>query len=373
MNSVLDVSAIQSYNYRLCLTNDPNIRVPFQKPEVYNRSEYTSLIMDVKSGIHTGVEVLELSKDQMKENIARAKQNLRPVPNVLHAIQRLSSMVSLPNSKADSNNQHWAFISTDLPEENWPYPTSNWAWRDKFAERLRSYTEGLFYFAQHDLELPQWFREEVGQWGWARDEYEENDHFPRQVYVREGRRMKGKYFFTANDALPVKEGQPPPIHWDSITASHYALDSHAVRKREPDRAHLDGFFSYPSKPYTVPYGVMVPDAHIKNLLAPVPVSATHVGFSTLRMEPCWMAMGQAAGVAAAICIEDGVDAASIDIWKLQTELLDHGAILFYDDAVVILHANSRENWKRIQMSTLLSAKKLKLNGLAKQNSFGSFA
>jgi hypothetical protein len=116
---------------------------------------------------------------------------------------------------------------------------------------------------------------------------------------------------------------------------------------------------------------MVPDAHVRNLLAPVPVSATHLGFSTLRMEPCWMAMGQAAGVAAAICIEDGVDAASIDIWKLQTELLDQGAILFYDDAVV--HANSRENWKRIQMSTLLSAKKLKLNGPAKQNSFGSFA
>jgi hypothetical protein len=116
---------------------------------------------------------------------------------------------------------------------------------------------------------------------------------------------------------------------------------------------------------------MVPDAYVKNLLAPVPVSATPVGFSTLRMEPCWMAMGQAAGVAAAICIEDGVEAASIDISKLQTELLDQGAILFYDDAVV--QAKSREDRKRIQMSTLLSAKKLKLNGSAKHNSFESSA
>lgn len=187
--------------------------------------------------------------------------------------------------------------------------------------------------------------------GWATDEYEENGYFPRQVYVREGRRMKGKYFFTANDALPLKEGQAPPIHWDSITASHYALDSHAVRKREPNRAHLDGFFSYPSKPYTVPYGVMVPDAPIGNLLSPVPVSASHVGFSTLRMEPCWMAMGQAAGVAAALCIEDGVGAAALDISKLQAELLEQGGLLFYNENVV--NSKSRDDWKQTQLSTLV--------------------
>jgi hypothetical protein len=325
-------NAIQAFNYRLCLTNDPKLRVNIKKPTAYNRKEFSSLILDVKTGIHTGVDVLKLSSEQMQENIRRSKINLRPIPNHLDAIRRLSSMVKLPNNKADGNNQHFAFISTDLPEENWPYPTSGWAWRDAFCQRMREYTEGLFYFAQNDPELPQWFRDESREWGWAVDEYADNSHFPRQLYIREGRRMKGKHIFTAHDALPTENGRPP-IHCDSITSSHYALDSHAVRKREPGRVHLDGFMSYPCAPYTVPYGVMVPDHPIKNLLAPVPVSASHVGFSTLRMEPCWMALGQAAGVAAALCLQDGVSAADVEIEKLQDELLNQGAVLFHDPKI----------------------------------------
>jgi hypothetical protein len=325
-------NAVQSYNYRLCLTDDPELRVRIKKPESYDRNEFALLVDDVKTGRHTGVDVLQLSDEQMKENIRRANNNERPIPEFIRGIQRLSSMVKLPNRKVDGNNQHFAFISTDLPEENWPYPTSGWAWRDAFARRLRSYTEGLFYFAQNDPELPEYFREECAKWGWSKDEYTENGHFPRQIYVREGRRMKGKYIFTANDAIPLKDGRPL-IHQDSITASHYALDSHAVRKREPGRVHLDGFLSYPCSPYTVPYGVIVPDAPLSNLLAPVPASASHIGFSTLRMEPCWMALGQAAGVAAAISLDDKVAAEDINISKLQHQLLKQGAVLFYDPKI----------------------------------------
>ena len=105
-----------------------------------------------------------------------------------------------------------------------------------------------------------------------------------------------------------------------------------MRKREPGRVHLDGFFSYPTKPYSVPYGVIVPKK-IDGLLTPVPASGTHVGFSTLRMEPCWMALGQAAGAAAAIAIQDGVPPRRVDITKLQLALLDQQAMLvYYQDA-----------------------------------------
>ena len=347
-------NAVQSYNYRLCLTDDPELRVDFKKPEKYDRNEFASLVDDVQTGRHTGVDVLQLSKEQMEENVRRAKQNMLPIPEFLCGIQRLSSMVKLPNRKVDGNNEHFAFISTDLPEENWPYPTSGWAWRDAFAKRLRSYTEGLFYFAKSDSELPKWFRDECAKWGWAKDEYVENGHFPRQIYVREGRRMKGKYIFTANDALPMKDGRPP-VHQDSITASHYALDSHAVRKREPGRGHLDGFLSYPCSPYTVPYGVIVPDAPLTNLLSPVPASASHIGFSTLRMEPCWMALGQAAGVAAAICIDDEVAAEDIDIAKLQDQLLKQGAVLFYDPK--IWEESNIDNFAMIQLQGLKGSSK----------------
>lgn len=116
----------------------------------------------------------------------------------------------------------------------------------------------MFWFAQNDEALPQSFRDEMKKWGLAKTEYEDNEFFPRQVYVREGRRFEGMYFFTAKDALPVAEGQRPPLHKESITASHYALDSHAARKREEGRVHLDGFISYPTAVYTVPYGVIVP-------------------------------------------------------------------------------------------------------------------
>ena len=321
-------NAVQSYNYRLCVTNDPENQAKVQKPASYNREEYASLVYDVKSGLHTGNDVVKITPEMIEENLKRAEQNLPPVPNKLPGISRIMNNVNLPNRKVDGNNQHFAFLSTDLPEENWPYPTSSWDWRDSFAKRLREYTQGLLYFAQNDPELPQWFRDQVLKWGWAADEYLDNDHFPRQLYVREGRRMRGKYIFSAND-VPIND-QKGIEHRTSITASHYALDSHAVRKREPGRVHLDGFFSYKNQPYTVPYGVMVPDAPLTNLLAPVPVSATHVGFSTLRMEPCWMALGQAAGVAAALAIDSGAAAADVDIETLQDELVDQGAVLKYD-------------------------------------------
>lgn len=344
-------NAVQAYNYRLCLTDNPSNRAEVKRPANYNREEYTSLVYDVKSGLHTSVYP-HISEDQLAENVKRAEQNLRPDPEKLQGMRRLVNRVTLPNGKVDANNQHNAFISTDLPEENWPYPTSSWAWRDRFAQRLREYTEGLLYFAQNDPELPAWFRDECREWGWAADEYVENGHFPRQIYVREGRRMKGKYIFTANDVpnceAPGRRGatgvghepgasagtgnarDPSSPHRTSITASHYALDSHAVRKREPGRVHLEGFFSYRCSPYSVPYEVMVPDAPITNLLAPVPVSATHVGFSTIRMEPAWMALGQAAGTAAALCVDAGVPAEKVDIEKLQGLLLDEGAVLVHD-------------------------------------------
>lgn len=164
-----------------------------------------------------------------------AKGNKTKIPGDRWGMHKISNIKKIPNDKTDANNQHLSFVSTDLPEENWPWPTSSWDWRDKFSKRLKDYTLGLFWFVQNDAELPEHFRAETQKWGLAKDEYVDNENFPRQVYVREGRRFKGKYFFTANDALPVAKGKRPPIHRSSVTSSDYALDSHAVRKREPGK------------------------------------------------------------------------------------------------------------------------------------------
>ena len=322
-------NAVQAYNYRLCLISDPSQRAPFIKPENYNREEFVSLVEDVWTGRNTWKMMRGVTKEMMEAN-RKAIQNggKSTLPGDGWGILKLVTINTLPNGKTDANNQHAAFISTDLPEENWPWPTSSWEWRDKFAKRLKDYTLGLFWFAQNDEALPQSFRDEMKKWGLAKTEYEDNEFFPRQVYVREGRRFEGMYFFTAKDALPVAEGQRPPLHKESITASHYALDSHAARKREEGRVHLDGFISYPTAVYTVPYGVIVPK-NVDNLLLPVPVSGSHIGFSTIRMEPCWMALGQAAGAAASLAIDNNVKVQDVNVSTLQDRLLDEGATLFY--------------------------------------------
>lgn len=337
-------NAVQAYNYRLCLTNNPENRVLFQKPKNYNREEYASIINDVWTGRNTDKAMQSVTQKMMEENkISIQKGNESKLPGDKWGIAKATNIVHLPNMKSDANNQHGVFVSTDLPEENWPWPTSSWEWRDKFAKRLREYTEGLFYFIQNDPELPSQFIQNTREWGLAKDEYTDNGNFPRQVYVREGRRFEGLYFFTAHDALPVSLGSRPPIHQQSITASHYALDSHAVRKREEGRIHLDGFLSYPTAVYTVPFGVMVPKS-VDNLLLPVPVSGSHIGFSTLRMEPCWMAIGQAAGITASISIQDKVKVQNINIQKLQDYLIDQNATLIYYKDVNV----SSEDFRMVQ-------------------------
>jgi len=300
-------NAIQSYNYRLPLTTDPSNMTRIEKPAAYNRDEYVSLIDDVRLNRFAGP----------------------PKPMEFDGIGTITNMARVPNNKVDGNNQHAAFISTDLPEENWPYPTASWDWRDRFAQRLRDYILGLFYFAQNDPDLPADFRERCQRWGLASDEFPENDNFPRQIYVREGRRIRGEYLFTAHDALSKRGSR---AHMTSITASHYALDSHACLKREEGRPHTDGIFTYPTTPYCVPYGVIVP-LEVENLLIPVPASGTHIGFSTLRMEPCWMALGEAAGVAINVCLDEGSSVRAANVVEMQRRLLRSGAVLtYYQDA-----------------------------------------
>jgi hypothetical protein len=303
-------NAVQAYNFRLPLTNRPENRVPIPRPSSYDREEFVSLIDDLR--LDRVAAPPEAPRNEMEWD----------------GIGRIVNMVWLPNGKTDANNQHAAFLSTDLPEENWPWPMASWAWRDRYAERLRDYTLGLLWFAQNDPALPEEFRRRTREWGLAADEYTDNQHFPRQVYVRQGRLIDGEHLFTAHDALPGP-GQPrPPVYRTSVTASHYPLDSHAVLKREPGRVHLEGFFSMMTQPYTVPYGVIVP-RKVDGLLTPVAVSGTHVGFSTLRMEPCWMALGQAAGIAASLSIEAGVPVRDVDVARLQDELIRQGAVLIH--------------------------------------------
>lgn len=292
--------AVQAYNFRLCLTDRPDNRIDVTKPENYNREYYVSLIDDIHEGRVRGVgEVIKLSR--------------------------------IPNGKTDTNNFHNCLVSTDFPEENQDYPEGNHQTRAEIAARHREYIQGLLWFLQHDEQLPLSFREEARQWGYAADEFTETDHFPPQIYVREARRMKGMYWFTENDARLAPGLDRSPIHYDSIGTGDYAIDSHACRKREPGQNRaLEGFlgFNALTEVYQIPYGVIVPE-NVENLLVPTAVSATHMGFGTIRMEPFWMQLGFAAGTAAELCrlTRSSVQQLSIDL--LQDELLEKNQKITY--------------------------------------------
>ncbi|HWQ53216.1 MAG TPA: FAD-dependent oxidoreductase [Bryobacteraceae bacterium] len=297
---------IQAYNYRLCLTDHEELRVLPEKPVDYRREDYASLVEDIHAGRVTAFGATPATT------------------------AGVFNIVRIPNGKSDTNNHHNSLVSTDLPEENQPWPEADWVWREKFSRRLRDYTLGLLWFTQNDPELPDWFRNEARRWGLAKDEYQDNANFPRQVYVREARRIAGEYDFSAHDAMVAPGARRTVIHPDTITAAHYPIDSHALRKREPEKLALDGFLALPhiTRPYTVPYRVIVP-RRVDGLLVPVAVSATHLGFGTLRMEPCWMAMGQAAGTAAHLAIESRREVRAVDIGRLQRALLESGQVLVH--------------------------------------------
>lgn len=314
---------IQAYNYRLCLTDDPKNRREEERPAGYDRTPYLPLIDDVRSGRMPGF------------------WGPRGGTAVLN-------FVPMPNRKSDANNHHYCFTSSDWAEANFDYPEAGPERRLEIEEAHRAYTEGLVWFCQNDEELPADFRDAAREWGLAADEFEDNGGFPRQMYVREGCRIVGGYLFSAGDALLDASGGRSPVHWDSVASGGYQIDSHATRKREdlglgpsdyeeiPDgrRVALEGFIGLHEEtvPYQIPFRVMAPEG-IDGLLAPVAVSASHLGYGTIRMEPVWMALGEAAGTAAALALERGARVRDVPRGSLQRELLAAGQVITYFEDV----------------------------------------
>ncbi len=311
---------VQAYNFRLCLTNDPNNRVLPKKPDNYNREEYLQVIESIKAGrIKTVQDVL----------------NIEPIPN----------------NKSDTNNMPKSLISTDLPEENYNYPEASYEERERIIKRHKDYILGLLYFLQNDPEMPEALKAECREWGFAKDEFKKNGNFPRQLYVREARRIYGLYTFTQHDAMLAPGMERAIIHTDAIACGGYSMDSHATRKKEPTHdTTLEGFFYLGpiTRPYQIPYRVMVPQ-QIDALLVPGAVSATHIGFGTLRMEPVWMAMGQAAGTAAHLARRLQIEPRNVPVNRLQSWLVEQGQILTaFSDIAGPVEGVSEQAWKAMQ-------------------------
>jgi hypothetical protein len=306
--------AVQSYNFRLCLSDGPN-RIPFVKPAGYNANRY--------------------------ELLARLIAAREKAEGKTPALGTLIKIDRLPNGKTDVNNN--GAFSTDYIGGSWEYPNATYARRESIWQAHKDYTQGLLYFLANDERVPALLRAEMNRWGLAPDEFADNANWPRQLYIREARRMTGDFVMAQKD-LQTDRTKPDPIGMGS-----YNSDSHNVERIVgPDGfVRNEGDMQVPVEPYQIPYRIMLPKrTEASNLLVPVAFSASHVAYSSVRMEPQCMILGQAAGVAAAMAIAANSAMQDIATDKLTGKLRSQGAIMEYapsaqDAAIRIFETRKR--------------------------------
>lgn len=276
----------QAYNYRTSITSDTANRVLFPKPEHYDPTPFT-----------------ETDGKRIKEERATGFGSFFTTVDKAH-----------PNSKYDAN---WG----DFPGNSEGYAEGDWATRDRIAARIRDNVLSRLYYAQNDPDLPEAFRTEARTWGLPKDEFTDNGNFPFQLYVREARRMVGRYVLCEQD-LTQDRWKP-----DGVATGSYGIDCHIVQQvREEGRLVPEHTRHVACNNYDIPYRSLVPP-EVENLLVPVCCSATHVAYCSLRMEPVYMMLGHAAGDAAHLALSGKTSVQSVDATKLRQLLLQEGTVL----------------------------------------------
>ncbi len=287
-------SLIQAYTYRLCLTDSAENSAEWPEPENFDPGQYRLL-----------------------HDFIRAKGKL--------TFKDFMIFSPLPNRKYDISDNGFCWLSTDLIGASQDYPKATDEERLEIEKRHMEHILGLWKFLRDDPGIPAQLRSQFNRFYPAKDEFTDSRHLPFQIYVREARRLHGIYTFSEKDALTdtLKE--------DAVGMGSYPMDSHATGQPRPGYPWREGFFSKPCRPYQIPYFIMTP-VWVRNLLISCSVSASHVGYGTLRLEPVFMIMGHAAGVAADLSSKYNCEVDEIPVPELQELLREQGAILSHAEA-----------------------------------------
>ena len=291
---------VQCYNFRVTLCQNPENSIPIPRPENYDSTAYELILNEIEAG------------------------SINTLRDIIRGQNR-----QIPNGKADFNDRKGSPISIKLCNETDVWPEGAAEVRAQIWEKAKNHTLGILYFLQNDSRLPGNIQSEMQRWNLPRDEFEEYGNFPPVIYVREGRRLIGRHVFTQHDGTPDGSVRAPAFH-RAIAIGDYNFNSHGTYYT-CDKTLL-GNLGAVSAPFQVPFGVLLPK-RVDNLLVSVAVSASRVGFGALRMEPTWTALGQAAGLAAALSVQSDQNPHEIDITELQRKLHQRGAYTFYTSDV----------------------------------------
>jgi len=280
---------VQAYCFRMCLSDHPDNRVAITRPPDYDSTQYELMRRVFASGWR----------------------------------EVFGKFDPIPNHKTDVNN-HGPF-STDNIGMNYDYPEATYERRREIIQEHTSYQKGLLWFLVSDPAVPADIREKMGQWGYARDEFTDNGHWPHQIYVREARRMLGDYVMTENEVLGKKPVDQP------VGMGSYTMDSHNVQRY----IKADGYVQnegdigvHPGDPYQIDMRSLIPSREeCSNLLVPVCLSCSHIAFGSIRMEPVFMILGQSAATLAVMAIDQEKGVQDVAYGDLRLKLLNDGQVL----------------------------------------------
>lgn len=280
---------VQAYCFRVCMSDHPVNKVPFPKPTNYEPANYELVARVLDTGW----------------------------------MDWFAKFDRIPNKKTDTNN-HGPF-SSDFIGGNYEYPEASYERRKEIIAAHENYQKGLLYFLSNDARVSEVVRGKMSQWGLAADEFADNGNWPRQLYIREARRMIGAYVTTENEVTNKREVVDP------VGMGSYGMDSHNIQRyvTADGRVQNEGDVQVKLKlPYSISYSSIVPKKEdCLNLLVPVCVSASHIAFGSIRMEPVFMILGQSAALAASLAIDKKSSVQGISYSALKEKLLERGQVL----------------------------------------------
>ncbi len=282
---------VQAYTFRICLTDVPENSVTITKPASYNPELYET-------------------------HLRHALANPTSLPG-----QSFFKLTPMPNRKTDSNNK--GSFSTDFVGRSAEWAEADYAKREQIWQEHADYVKGLLWFLGNDPRVPEPIRTETRRWGLPRDEFDETGHWPFQLYVREARRMVSDYVVTESDCRRFRVAD------DGVSLASYPMDSHFTSRYvdEEGRLRVEGGMMTKVSPYPVSYRAIVPkESECTNLFVPVCLSSTHAAYGSIRMEPVFMMLGQAAAIAAAQAIDNNLPVQKVAVDQIR-ERLGSGPLL----------------------------------------------